>query len=337
MPRKLLFCIPVLIAFLAITSFSDPVSVHPTTFPTFGISFAAPSDATFELTDTPTHIGLYRFNPNSPNAGAAILVEVSSAKGGTVEAISKSISARLKANDVPGPFTIGGEKADKLTADFHVDSFTTRVTYLVVHQDRLYIFSALNSANADASQSLDSLVASVKFPPVQSPLKCTTDFFDKPFEVFGCFSMNGPSFMRRTDNQPTLLHLGVYDYTTNANSFNIDIQRIQTPPKSFADIRDAYSTAIQTKLASPDPLAWHVQKGLPGLNVSQPISCTVQAADGTTSKAINRFCILELAPGDFVQILFTITDTTADADIKTYTDLSDKMLATIKVLPSKPH
>jgi hypothetical protein len=47
--------------------------------------------------------------------------------------------------------------------------------------------------------------------------------------------------------------------------------------------------------------------------------------------------MLELAPGDFVQILFSISDL-SDDEVVTYLDLSNQMLATVRILtpPAKP-
>jgi hypothetical protein len=335
MRRKPIWFAPVLTALLALGV--QGATAPPASFPTFGVSFTAPADATFELTDSPTHIGIYRFNAGSPNAGAAILVEVAAANGKSVKDTSAANIAQTAATAPAGSFTVGGETAAKLTAALNAQSFTHRTTYLVVHEDRLYVFSALSTAAADASKSLDDLVATVHFVPIQSPLKCLTDFFDKPFKVFGRFTMNGPQFLRRVNNEPTLLHLGVYDYTAARNPLNLDIQRIQVAvPKTFADIRDAYSAGLQKNLNSPQPLFWHTLMEVPGLHVSQPIKTRIQAPDGTTTTSTNRFSILELGPGDFVQILFTISDS-PDADVKAYTDLSDRMLATIKLLPAPPH
>jgi hypothetical protein len=318
---------------LALHCLSHSVIASTTAFPTFGISYTTPPLATFELTDSPTHIGMYRFIASSPSAGAAILLEVAPAQGQTLDAISSEIAKQMGGAVAPDSVTIGGEKAKLLTAAVHAESFTSRATYVVVHQDRLYIASGFSTPSASVSKSLEELLASVKFVDVESPTRHTKEFFDGPFEVFGRFSMNGPKFLRRTDNTASLLHFEAHDFTNGSNPINIDIQRIAiSPPIPFDDLRDNYSAGLQKSLNSADPLTWSALKEVPGLHVSKPIK-TFKLPDGSERKTTQRFCILEIAPGDFVQILFSIADL-SDADTRAYVNISNKMLATIKLLPT---
>ena len=61
----------------------------------------------------------------------------------------------------------------------------------------------------------------------------------------------------------------------------------------------------------------------------------MQGPDGIKHRTLLRFCILELGGGKFVQILFTIPIVSPD-DSQKYVDLSDRMLATVKILPTQP-
>ncbi len=324
-------------AVLAISAASTAADEKPAvaSFPTFGISFTAPAKSTFQLTDSPSHIGLYGFGTGSPCAGAAILVEIMPANGKDVEAVSADLSDKMKVKFDAGTLKIGGEKAKRVSADFKAGPFTHRVTYVVVHQDRAYVLSALNTPAADASEPLKKLADSVKFVPAESPLKHLNDLFDAPVEVFGLFSFNGPDSLRRTDNTAELLHLQVFDHTTKSDPLNVDFEHIQTgDTKSFADIRDAYSQKLQQSMGFAEALVWKQSKDVKGLQISQPVKMTTKLPDGKTDTSTQRFCMLEIAPGDFVQILFSISKM-PDADLKTYVAATDRMLSSIKILPKR--
>ena len=303
-------------------------------FPTMGIAYEAPAQATAEVAEsTPGTVATYQFVKPSPVAGATIMIERMGNHGKPVDQVAQSIAGQIHGAVDPVPLTIGGEPAVRINADFHADAFTSRATYVVVHGSQTYLFSALSTAQASAIAPTDVLLKTVKFTPIESPTQHLGEFFTSPFEVFG-FAINGPSSLRRVDASATDLHFGIYDISGEGqpmkNPLNVDFQHIVIQaPKTFADIRDAYSADLQKQLGSADPFVWKEQPGVPGLNVSQPIKMTTKAPNGEEETVTNRFCILQLAPGDFVQILFTVAQL-PDAQTKAYLAASDRMLATIK-------
>jgi len=339
MPVCRAILVPLMVATLSCSTVSHAAEPASIRFPTFGISYRAPADSTFTLSDVPTHIGLYEMKSAATERPAAILLEVAPARGKSLDDIAVALAKKIGATIDPKAITIGNEKAKKLTADVKLDSYVARVSYVVVHENRLYIASALNTATGSADKQLDDLVATIKFIPVESPAKQTGDLFAEPLDVFDAFTINGPKYLRRNTNQSALVHLSAYDFTTGTDPLNIDIEHIQmSAPKKFADIRDAYSTQLAKTLKSSKPLEWSNVKEVPGLNVSRPVVTTVKLAGKPDEKSTRQFCILELAPGDFVQILFSISDV-PDADLQAYQEACDKMLRSIKLLDKSkdPH
>jgi hypothetical protein len=308
--------------------------VKKLTLPTFGLEFVVPTDTTFELTDSPTHIGLWRFNPDSPNAGAALLVENMAARGHSLPDIAARVAALGHASTDPGTYTIGGEAAVKLSADFNLDTFTHRVTYLALHADRAYFFSVLTSPGcADASQKLEDLIASVRFFQPESPLKHLNEFFRKPITIFGRITMNGPNSLRRTNNDPADAGLEIMDCTGADDPISIDIRPFQfAKPITFAQFRDAYSAGLEKSFSISEHFVWHVSDKIPGLNFTQPHKIT-ESVDGTSHTAYSRMAILDLGQGYFVQFAFTSLITADDQADQAYNDAEVQMLETIQILP----
>ena len=258
------------------------------------------------------------------------MLEVADAHGKTLADLTAAIATKASGKIDPGAFNFGKENARKVTAPFHMDAYTSRVSYLAVHQDRLYIASVLNTAAQSGEKLLGDLLASVKFSTAESPAKHTKELFDTPMNIFDCFTMNGPKCLRRTDNQPGLLHLVAKDFTTGKDPLNVDLQRIQTQTnKPFSEIRDAYSAQLRTSLNLPAPLVWKTTQELPDLNLSQPVKTIQELPDGSQIKVTQRFCILQLEPGDFVQILFVVGDG-PEAEDAVYQQACNQMLVSIK-------
>lgn len=321
---------------LLVTSAAFAAEAQRCVFPTFGISFVAPPNTQYELTDALTHLGSFVFDSASGAPGARIVLEVAPVGGKSVEDIFSPYAERAHATVDPRPFTIGGEKAMRFSLAVRSGDLpvTYRSTYMTVHDGRLYVLNAFGKANADGSAALDELARTVEFVPVESPRKHLGTRFDKPLTFLGRLRMNGPSCLRRSLNKAEHVHYGIYDYTTRTNPLNVDVTLVHIPDDMpFSALQDMYSTGLQHQLGASEALQWHQHPEVSGLNVSKPITCYRPTPDNGRVEVINRFCILDLGHGDFVQILFTVGEVTGD-DSRAYLDLTDSMLATIEIVPA---
>jgi len=327
--RSKIFVSLCLAALLVSSAAADSVK-----FPTFGIAFTPPGRATFDLTTSPGCVGLYSFNRESACPGAALCIEWVPAKGASADRMAQSMVHEHGATIAPGSYTIGGEKAVKTSADYAVNSFTRRVTYLVAHGNYIYMVSAFNTATANASKQLEDFLPTVSFFAPDVPLKHLDEMTDAPWSIFGSFSMKFPRCARKFDSTPELFNVGINDLSTTAlgQPFSVDIEPIETPtPVTFTAIRDGYSANMAKGLSIPadHPLNWHLENNVPGLNVTDAVKCTVKLPGGRSTSSTVRLAILELSPGNFVQFIFTSDPAQANA----YIHLSDAMLKTIKPAP----
>lgn len=289
---------------------------------------------------TPGRIASYHLIAPSPAAGTIVMIERMDSDGATAAQLAQSLADRVHATVAPGSFQVGGEKAVKITAAIQVDTFSSRDTYVVVHGAQAYLFSGLSTAAVSAKPVLDALIGTVSFAPPESPTKHLGVFLDEPFGVWG-FKMNGPACLRRVEASDTDVHLGIYDFSGKemTNPLNLDFQHLViNTPKTFADIRDAYSAGLQKQLGLADALVWHEQPGVPGLFVSNPVNTVLRTEKGEQVKMNQRYCFFQAAPGDFTQILFSLSEM-PEADLRAYLATEDQMIASIKPEggnPAKP-
>lgn len=331
MPRRIAFWVPL----FCILSGWPAQSAHaePASFPTFGLTFDSPADAAFKLTDGQGQIAYYVFGKSSKYSGAAIKVEVMPNRNENFEALVASVSKSKRAGIVKDQLTIGGEKAVRVSETDPANGGHA-VAYMTIHGDWLYAFQAMMEPKVDAAKPIDDLVATVKFIPIEAPAGHLTKLADEPFNVLGLFTIAGPRCMRINSIDQGHVHLQVYNLDAHTPEMIVNVMIIPLPaPKTFAEIRDVYSKGLHDGLHLAETLQWHAQAGVPGLNVSQPVRTEVSDPDGNKTAVLNRFCVLEAGNGKFAQILFTVA-AKAPEDSQKYVELSDRMLATVKVRAS---
>ena len=316
---------------------SDCLAASQTTadFPTFGLKLAVPADAVKMPPTSEGQIVFYQFENDS--VGPAIEVEVVPSKLGiTAPQACKRYADSEHATVETSTQQIDGEPS----AMFHApmtQPYTTRTTYVVVHGSRTYLFSGLDTVGGSASTPLAAMLSHVIFEPPQAPSNHLSPAESGPIDILGLFTISAPRSMRPTDKADKSVHFGIYDYTSDTqlkNPLNLDIQHIQTAnPVSFIDIKDSYSSGLKKQLKTSTAFIWRQEPGVPGLWVSQPLKGVIEQPKGPATPIFNRFCMLELAHGDFVQILFTFAEM-PPAEMTTYTTLSDQMLNSIKIAPT---
>jgi hypothetical protein len=231
----------------------------------------------------------------------------------------------------------------KYAKPVHIGTFVNRTAYIAVHGKWVYLFEALDDANTHTGgDMLEHLARTAKFSPPQAPGEHLKEWFANPISVFGSITLNGPRILRPVHQEQNVLVLGIYDCSKGPidDVFIVNMTHIQAPaPKKFADIEKTYSAGMQKALKLAEPLVWKEQKDVPGLFVTQPVKFDPNV-DGaqkkvTEKKVTERVGMLELEPGDFVQILFTLSADLSDAQVQQYIELSDRILATIKPISQK--
>ncbi len=304
-------------------------------FPTFGLKLKPPADSVDELPSLSEQIAFYQLRGG--NDGAAILIEIVPSNGKSTAEAAKALAESGHATAEPSDIVVNGEKAFKVSTPINVQQFTQRDSYVVVHDGWVYVFSGLSTEHAKAAAPLKAMLQSLKFSSAQPTNKYLKDFGKKPLIFFNRFSIAAPPIVRPDGSDEASMHLGIHDYSVRGhvgNPLNLDVQRIQTgDQRTFANLRDAYSDGIVKHLNMPEKPVWTDMKAVPGLHVSQPITVKGKSPDGEEMTMTHRFTILELGPGDFVQILFSFSDL-PPADLAAYKEMSDRMLASIKILPN---
>ncbi|HET6251105.1 MAG TPA: hypothetical protein VFE47_25685 [Tepidisphaeraceae bacterium] len=302
-------------------------------FPTFGISLSPPAHSTFKLVNGSRQVALYAFDKETPLAGAAIQIEALPTNGATLDDMAASIAKKRNGKPVDEKFTIGGDRATKMLESFSDGGRST--TCLVVHGNLLYSFRALMGPTMNMSAEISALLQSVKFSPVESPVPHLKEIKPDPINILGIFTIPGPDCMRVDAKSDEQVFLPIIDRRDQNEDFVVNIQTLQVDPtKTFANVQEAYARGLAAQLHT-GPLQFQLQKGVPGLNISQALATEITGTDGKKVTATNRFCMLDRGGGKFVQILFTI-QAPAAADVKAYVELSDRMLAGIKLLPEAP-
>jgi len=304
-------------------------------FPTFGVSFVPPAHATYSVPGSPGHVAYYTLGAESSAPDAALRVVVGMAHDQTLDALAGMFVAKLQATLDPAAGMVGGEKARKITQPLKGGAFTRSLTYLVLHDGRLYMFSAL-SGNAAASQAVEGvladLVATVHFAPPDSPAKHLDTFFAKPFMLFNYATMNGPDCLRPSINTPERLAMGITDFTHGDPVLLVEIDRLTIPDGSrFSDIRAKFSAKLKDKMHLDADLKWETSQRLPRLYIAEPVKSRSQGAGGTAVSTVECYYILDMGPGELVQILFSIPER-PDVNAQTYVDLSDKMIESLQLL-----
>jgi hypothetical protein len=305
-----------------------------TTFPTFGLAVTPPSDATFELTEIPSHIGLYRFAPSSPHKGIALLLEIAPAKGKSAADFAAHFISSAGATTRQGVPFIGGEQAVEVSAEFNRESYRQRLTYFAVHGSYLYMFSALAEPDINGSGALDEFVSSAMFIPIDSPLKHIQNLSEKPFYLMPGVGIRGPACMRVHDQKAGHIEVEIQDFVLDDPAMMVEADHIKIAvPQPFSDLQKKYSAALESQFAFPEPMQWHTQAALPNLHISQPVPLLIAPPGQAPLKMVERYCMLDLGNGDFLQILFSIPNKNAQ-DVKEYIALSDRMLESITCGPA---
>lgn len=306
-----------------------------TKFPTFGLSLIPPDGATATIPASVGHVSEYRFGSDSPYANCAIFVEVVPLRSGqTLDDLAQNISKKAGAAIDPAPAQIAGEKAVKLTAPFKRDKVTHRTTYMVAHEDRAYLLSALDTDEATVNKPLANLISSAAFIPLESPSQHLGDFYDKSFRVFNVMSMNGPASLRAYEQNADYVELCIHDFVLHTQTMYIEINRIQLPqPKAFAEVRDAFSATLKEKLSLAEPFQWKQHAKCPQLNCSQPVFQQIKLPNGQIVKMIGLYNVLDCGNGTWIQILFNIPDR-PELDPKPYIALTQRMLDTLSLTTS---
>jgi hypothetical protein len=307
-------------------------------FPTFGITLSPPEACSFALSDSPGCVALYLFDEKSHYAGAAVLVEWMPANNADAGQLAQSLIKNHGGAVDSGTFTVGGEKAVKMSADFNAGNITHRNTYLAVHGKWAYMFSALSTATVDATKAVDAMLPTVKFSEPESPIKHVDEILDADFPLFDACTVRMPACVRKFDSEPKQLDVGINDLTTDdlSQPYAIDIEPIKTDqPMTFADIKEKFSQIMEKKyLPEGQHFKWHDQTGLEALHFTEPFVATTKQDDGPSQTSHIQICLLDVAPGSFIQLSIVIADLPKD-QVSAYQSVSNKILASIKLTPKE--
>jgi hypothetical protein len=306
-------------------------------FPTFGISFQPPLQNTAKEPYPADLVSHYLFDAKSPYAGAGIEIWCTPAEGHSADdwaqAQKESGSGTVEKADI----AMGGEKAVKVESDLNDGRFTHSIAYLAVHGKLAYKIVALNKPGVDADEAAQAIMATVVFSPPQKPVKYVDEMFPSSWFVFDKLAVRVPTCTRMEIQNAAEFELVVVDYTGPIAfaPLAIDLKHIHAAKKvDFSDLQANYSAVLEKQLL-PDGqhLKWHAADRLPGLNICDSV---LAKATATTHGCRNhvQVCMLELSPGDFVQLVSTIPDLPAD-EVKTYQLLSDRILKSIELVKNE--
>ena len=327
---RVLLLIVIVTLSAAVVHAADPAT-DAGDFPTFGVQFTPPANAVSIQPAGQGRVAVYHLKNTNPSP--AIFVEIAFADGKKLDQVSQSLAEKIKAEPKAAAITIGSEEAMTVVMPINTGVFTNRTVYFVVHDGWQYTFHGISTTDTDVTQTMLTFLKSVKFKPIQSPLDHLKDFYEKPLIIFDRFSINCPNFTRLEASDKVTSIIGMFDYSKKplSNVLSVNIKHLQIGAKPFATLRDAYSENLEKLIKAPTPFVWAISKENSSLHVSKPMKLKEKNSDKTTT---NRFCILEIAPGNFVQLIFVIASGVPDAQIDSYVDLTDRMLATVKLLPA---
>ena len=163
-------------------------------FPTFGLRLTPPANAAFEPPSQPTQIAYYQLPASGTDKPMAILVEVQ-------PKVDKSAAAMAdqfvhQGATVVRSLKVNNEDAVELSADMNQGGFTHRVSCVVVHDRREYIFSIFSKGDNDGAHDPRATPVHGRFPPTgESAGSCSNEMFEKPLTVFDAISIDSPTFL----------------------------------------------------------------------------------------------------------------------------------------------
>jgi hypothetical protein len=322
---------------LAATALPVRAASEEQRFPTFGLRLTPPVNATFQPPSQPTQIAYYQLPASGTDKPMAILVEVQPKVDKSAAAVADQF-VHLGATVVRS-LKVNNEDAVELSADMNQGGFTHRVSCIVVHDRREYIFSIFSKSDKDSPQTndgapiLEQLLSTVDFRPPESPLDHADEMFDKPLTVLDAISIDSPTFLRTYVRKSDQLVLGARDFLVDDESFFTEFHFLKTPPgATFASIQAAVSQQIRKNVKVPEDLQWTTSDKEPRLHISQAQPGTVSTPAGDVHLVL-RYSFLELLDGRTLQITFSIPDR-GPKTVQSYVELSDKMLDSVKLISS---
>jgi hypothetical protein len=303
-------------------------------FKTFGISYQPPAQTTSDGQFPADLVSHYLFGANSIYAGAGIEIWCTAANGRSADEWAQAqVKESGKGVEDKGVFTMGGEKAVKVESDLADAHFTHSIAYLAVHGKLAYKIVALNKPGIDADKAAQALMATVSFSPPLKPEKYV-DLAQSPWNVFGELTIRLPDTARVDTQSSTELNIVIIDYSGPVAFAPLifDLRHVKTATKmDFSDLKATYSAGLEKQcVPEGEHLTWHTDDRLPGLNISDAfLSRATPRTHGCRNHV--QVCMLELSPGDFVQLIFSIPDLPAD-EVRTYQSLSKEIVKTVQLV-----
>lgn len=308
---------PLLALSLATSAFAEKNTLS---FPTFGLTCGKPDGVASQFPEHPSHIALLQ------GQGASMVIEVDLHIDASVDDYAASLAQRANIAVIPGNFTVGGERAVKISGPAMESA--TRTALVVVHDSRGYIFNTLGQ-NADINdQFLEAVTGKARFTAPDAPSQHTDSFFKTPMTLFRQFSWTIPSAMRPYRQPGNGVNLGMHDFALGLDPFMVNVQHISLPnARRFGDLHPTLGPIFKEKFHLTDTPLWKPHPSVSNLFVTQ----FVEGTNANGQPTLIRYAAIDLGEGNYVQIVFTIADR-RELDLQSYKDLTGTMLDSANVV-----